>query len=437
MKRRSFLQNVGKVSAGAAMLRCAGDPDVPGTMHGRMVDNATRAMAEYRKDTKIAHVRVHQVHLTKPDYGVPKDHPLAEFRSSSMTGKWSTKEHPRGGWGGPYTGQTGMSIVEVETRDGLRGFGLAGGGLPMQLIAEKHLAQVIKDRNPFDVLDIWNQMYDVTIRFGRAGIAIMAISGIDLALWDIAGKAAGVPVSTLLGGRQRDVIPAYGTGADLAWYVQQGLQAVKAIWPYAPRDGETGAEGNQAFIRKVRDLIGLDTDLMTECSMKWDVSYTLAMADQARALDLYWIEEALMPHDYDGYARLCREVDSTRIVSGEHEFAHHGFKVLIDRQAADVVQPDIAWTGGLTAMLHINDLAQSAGLPVFPHSGGTVWALQYMAAAENAPVAETFGVPRKPLSNALYELIRPVPIDGKLRVSNRPGFGMDITDALLDEYRKD
>ena len=193
MNRRLFLQRFAQWSAGAALMKCTGSPDMQVPEPDRLVDSAQRALEEYRRELHIDQVRVHLVDLTKPDYGMPKDHPLSEFRLSTMMGKWNSTDHPRGGWPGPYSGQTGMSIIEVRTRDGLRGFGVAGGGLPMKLIAEQHLAQAIKGRNPFDVLDIWDQMYDVTVRFGRMGVAVMAISGIDLRHeYEIAAPKAGL-----------------------------------------------------------------------------------------------------------------------------------------------------------------------------------------------------------------------------------------------------
>jgi L-rhamnonate dehydratase len=269
--------------------------------------------------------------------------------------------------------------------------------------------------------------------YGRRGLAIMAISGIDLALWDIAGKHAGKPVYQLLGGATKDKAPAYATGDNLERALKLGFKAFKLPVVEGVAEGPEGMRRTINRLKQARAAIGPDKLLMIDCLARWDVPYTVEMAHHLEEVKLYFIEEPLYPDDIAGYERLCQRVRSTRIASGEHEYTRFGFQELIRHKAADVLQPDITWSGGLTELRRIAALASAASLPMIPHRGGSLYGLHLILATPGCDLAESFGTGEP--GNELMESMTAPFQDGHYYPPDKPGLGVELGEAVLRKYR--
>ena len=340
-------------------------------------------------------------------------------------------------WRGPFATQAGALMVEITTDKGLKGYGLGGGGLAGALVINRHMKHFVLDRDPLDVEEIWDNLYHITSIYGRRGLVIYALSGIDLALWDLCGKILRAPVYSLITDEPRLSIPAYATGADVGHYATQGFAACKLPLRNGPAQGTDGFAENLTLVKQARDTVGTDVDLMTDIYLRWDVDYTLRFAEAAAALNIKWIEEPIALDDYEGMGRLVRALDAIWIVSGEHEFTRYGFRELLRWEAADMIQPDVSWAGGFGECIKIANEAAIQGIPTWPHQGGTPWGLHLIACLPMPCMAETFGPSRQIPENQLYQLLRPAPHDGFFTLDDKPGFGIEIDDKLLDAYSVD
>jgi L-rhamnonate dehydratase len=285
--------------------------------------------------------------------------------------------------------QLGQIVVQVETDEGLSGLGVGGGGAAGVHLVRSVLADLLVGREPSDVESLQAEMLRHTVFYGRKGIVVMAISGVDLALWDLRGKRAGRSVARLL----RDdvdptvILPTYGTVGDAeaateAW--QSGQRAIKV------HVGGRGLEPDAiiARVRRVREMLGDGATLMLDAFATWDVDTTLRVADALAPLRIEWLEEPLPPDDLRGYERLARQ-SPIPIAGGEHEYTTDGFRTLIDGGLHSVLQPDINWCGGLTTLIEVYKLAGRAGLRVCPHRGSEPFALHAIAALDDRPLAES------------------------------------------------
>jgi L-rhamnonate dehydratase len=350
-------------------------------------------------------------------------------------------------------GPVWMVLVRVHTDTGLTGLGSVGvGSGAAQYIIEKHLAELIAGRNPFDVELIWELMFRATLNYGRKGLVIEAISAIDIALWDIMGQACGQPVYNLLGGRTKERIPVYASRlyanqdldalADEArGYVRDGFKAVKQRFGYGPRDGQEGMKKNLELVKTVRQAIGEQIDLMADAYMGWDVPYAIAMIQmlEAEGLRLRWVEEPLIPDDLDGYARL-RASMKTPISGGEHEFTRYGFKQLIEKGAVDVLQPDVNRVGGITEARKIWALAAAHNLPVIPHAG-EAHNYHLVISQLNSPMGEYFLPPPPgwaPDEDELFWFLyenAPRAADGLVDLGAEPGIGLRLNQENVGRWR--
>lgn len=337
----------------------------------------------------------------------------------------------------PFAMQAGALMVEVTTDKGLKGYGLGGGGLASALIIDRHMKHFVIDRDPLDVDEIWDEIYHYTSIYGRRGLVIYALSGIDLALYDLCGKILRAPAYSLITDQPRLKIPAYATGADPGYYVEQGFTAVKISIPYGVKDGKDGFQKNLDLVNQTRRAIGPTAELMTDVYLKWDVDYTLRFASAAAEARIKWIEEPIPLDDYEGMAKLVKEVDPTWIVSGEHEFTRYGFRELLRWKAADAVQPDISWAGGFGECVRIAEEAARQQIPTWPHQGGTPWGLHLIATLPTPCRAEAFGPSRGKAENRLFQALRPETKDGIFNLDDKPGFGVEVDEKLLDAHTVD
>ncbi len=328
----------------------------------------------------------------------------------------------------PDTGKIPGFTVEITTDKGITGYGNGGpGGGP---IVTDHLTKLLMGRDPFDIERNWDICWRSTMNYGRMGVTMNAISGVDLALWDIVGKALNVPVYKLIGGETKDRIPAYCTGNDIEQHVEFGYSRLKLAIPHGPADGREGMRKNLALAERARKAVGPDGEVMLDCWMAWTERYTMEMAAMMEPVRIYWMEEVLQPHDYAGFGRLSAALKSTRIATGEHEYGRYGFRHLLENRSASIWQPDMNWCGGLTELRRIGALAAAYDIPVIPHGGGLNGTSHWILATTNAPWAELFlpspGGPKEVyrLFEENYNITRG-PEGIYMRPPDKPGFGWD------------
>lgn len=324
----------------------------------------------------------------------------------------------------------GTLVVQVDASDGSTGFAVTTGGEPACWIIERHLARFVEGAPVTAIERIWDQMFLSSIHYGRKGLVLNAISGVDLALWDLLGQVRQEPVYELLGGPVRDVLVCYATGPrpDLA----RGLGFIGGKMPlqHGPAEGEDGLRASLETLAEMRARVGDDFWLMWDCWMSLDLDYATRLAVRSAEVGLRWIEEPLLPDDYWGYADLRRAVPPGMLVTtGEHEAGRHGFRMLLEMGCADVLQPDVGWCGGITELLKISALADAHGTPVIPH-GSSVYSYHFVVTRHNSPYTEFLMMAPGadevvPMFSPLL-LDEPVPAGGRLVVPDRPGFGVRL-----------
>jgi len=324
----------------------------------------------------------------------------------------------------------GSLVVEIEASDGTVGFAVTTGGEIGAFIVEKHLARFLEGQRVTDIEKMWDQMYNATLYYGRKGIVLNAISGVDLALWDLLAKVRREPVFHLLGGPVRDELQFYATGARPDLAKEMGFIGGKMPLQHGPAEGEEGLHKNIAKLADMRAKVGDDFWLMFDCWMSLDLNYAKRLANAAREHGLKWIEEALPPDDYWGYAELRRSVPAGMMVTtGEHEATRWGFRMLFEMGCADLVQPDVGWCGGITELIKISALADAHNVLVVPH-GSSVYSYHFVVTRHNSPFAEFLMMAPKadqvvPMFTPLL-LDEPVPVNGRMKVPETPGFGVRL-----------
>ncbi len=329
----------------------------------------------------------------------------------------------------PDAGKMQGFTVEISTDKGVTGYG-QGGTLGGEVV-EQHFVKFLIGQDPFNIEKIWDILWKSSIYYDRAGIATHAISGVDLALWDLVGKALGMPVYKLLGGETKDRIPAYCTGNDIDQHLKFGFKRLKLAMPYGPAEGIEGMRKNYDLVKDTRNALGPDGDIMLDCWMAWNEQYTLEMAEMLAPLRIYWMEEVLPPYDFEGFGRLSSKIKTTRLAAGEHEYTRYDFRRLADNKAASIWQPDIHWCGGMTEIRRIAALAAAYDIPVIPHVGGTADCTHFLMATVNCPWAELFlpqpGGPPEVYQRFEEELnITRGPEGIYVRPSDKPGLGWDF-----------
>ena len=329
----------------------------------------------------------------------------------------------------------GTLVVEIEASDGTLGLGVTTGGEIGAFIVEKHLSRFLEGRCVTEIEKIWDQMYFATLYYGRKGVVINTISGVDLALWDLLAKVRKEPVHALLGGPVRDELQFYATGARPDLAQQMGFIGGKMPLQHGPAEGDEGLKKNIDKLAEMRSRVGPDFWLMLDCWMSLDINYALRLAHAAQPHGLKWIEEALPPDDYWGYAELRRKAPSGMLVTtGEHEATRWGFRLLLEMGCCDIIQPDVGWCGGLTELIKISALADAHNTLVVPH-GSSVYSYHFVVTRHNSPFAEFLMMAPKadrvvPMFTPLL-LDEPVPVNGRMKVHalDKPGFGVRLNPA--------
>jgi L-alanine-DL-glutamate epimerase-like enolase superfamily enzyme len=341
----------------------------------------------------------------------------------------------------------GWLIVEIFTDTGLVGIGNAALAprVTKELI-DLYLTPLLIGRDPFDSEFLWQYMYRQTMAFGRKGVAMVAISALDIAIWDILGKAAKQPVFKLLGGRTKRRIPVYASklysqapqalAAEAQSYRDAGYRAMKMRFGWGPLDGAAGMQRNLELVRTIREVIGYEIDLMADAYMGWTLDYARRMLPLLAPFQLRWLEEAVIADDIGGYASL-KALGLVPIAGGEHEYTLYGFRQLLEAKALDYIQFDTNRVGGITQARKIAALAEAYSVPVVPHAGQS-HNFHIVMASLNSPLAEYFPAVDVEIGNELFWYI----FDGEPEAQNGsidlhddvPGFGISIKEDALQQF---
>ncbi|MBR0661768.1 mandelate racemase/muconate lactonizing enzyme family protein [Neoroseomonas oryzicola] len=351
-------------------------------------------------------------------------------------------------------------IVRIETDAGITGWGECKAGVGsaaacagLAAIVNLDYAPLLVGQDPRDISRLWDVMYNtpregyavaeghVLPQLGRRGLSISAIAGVDVALWDILGKSLGVPVWRLLGGRRAERMPAYASGgwadeanigAQLKGYCDKaGFRAVKMR--IGVMDGSPARSA--ARVRAARKALGPDIKLMADAHGTWTVAEAKAFCRMVEDQDLYWFEEPVSADDKQGLAEVRRS-SAVPISTGESEFTRHDFREIAELRGADVLQPDLAIAGGLTEGMRIGAIASAFNLRLAPHlwSGAPAFAAGlHLAATQSAGFILEYSLGHNPMLHDLIEEDFPVE-DGMVAIPDRPGLGITVREAFLEQY---
>ena len=341
----------------------------------------------------------------------------------------------------------GWTIVEIFTDAGHVGIGNAALSPRLTKHAiDLYLTPLLIGADPWDVEFLWQHMYRRTMAFGRKGVGMTAISAVDIALWDLLGKAAGQPVFRLLGGRTKRRIPVYASrlysqpleqlAAEAARYKAEGYQAMKLRFGWGPLDGARGMHENVALVRTVREVVGDDIDIMADAYMGWTLDYARRMIPLLEPFNLRWLEEAVIPDDAGGYAAL-KALGRVPIAGGEHAFTVHEFRDLLEARALDYIQFDTNRVGGISQARKIAALAEAYAVPVVPHAG-QMHNYHIVMANLDSPMAEYFPPVDVEVGNELFWYIfqgEPKAERGTIDLrDDLPGLGLTIDEAALARF---
>lgn len=323
-------------------------------------------------------------------------------------------------------------VIEVVLEDGTQGFGFVGGGKvsAAPVILDEQMRALIVGRTVFENELIQEQLYRASIFYGRGGLTQAVLSGIDIALWDARGNLLGQPAYNLLGGKIRESLPVYYTGYDPEALHAFGIKNMKIAVPWGPAHGEAGMAKNEVAVARAREVLGPDAFIALDIYMGWDVPYTLRMYDRLERYNIAWLEEPVMPDDYDGYRRIRSSVN-TMVTGGEHEYTLAGFRRLIEEDCVDIVQPDIYRAGGPTALAKIAALAKAHHVKLVCHGvGSATYHFLSTLGPELTPFAEYVDIYRGAEKDWVLT-DDPRPVNGEMRLGSAPGFGYGLNEAVF------
>jgi L-alanine-DL-glutamate epimerase-like enolase superfamily enzyme len=329
-----------------------------------------------------------------------------------------------------------ISIVEVHTNGGLVGYGV-GRPRPAERAFRTQFAKKLIGRDPLMTEAIWSDLWSPKL-YGRRGMETRALSSIDIALWDLKGKVAGLPLYKLVGGYRTD-IPIYTAGGyyapgkglkelaeEMVGFVALGARAVKM------KVGAVSISEDVQRIRAVRAAIGPDIKLMIDANCAYRAYDAISLARRIEDQDIFWFEEPVQPDDYEGMRRLF-EATGVTIATGENEYTKHGFRDLIATGAVSILQPDARYTGGVTEFLKIAAMADAHGLDICPH-GDQLAHINLLAAIPNARMLEYY--PKAPGTPSVFLHTAPVNDDGTVTVPDVPGMALDPDPDFLSRAER-
>jgi L-rhamnonate dehydratase len=347
-------------------------------------------------------------------------------------------------------------VILVYTDEGLTGIGEVDSApeavralvdAPGSHAIANSLRHLLVGEDPLDVERLWHKMYRGLIYIGRRGIAVHAMSGIDIALWDIKGKALGKPVCELIGTPRRDRVRAYASmlmpeepvevRERVSALREQGFTAVKLGW------GPLGADAGRdiELARAAVEAGGDEFTIMIDAGLGYgsDASTAIRVGNELGELGVFWLEEPFEPDEYEAYAELADAVE-IRVAAGEQDTTLWGFRELIERGHVDLVQPDVTRCGGITELLRIAEFAREHGVETVPHawkSGIIKAASLHVNAVLPDALFQEYCVADTPINTSLTRERLPIDADGFVAVPTGPGLGVELDPEVMARYRVD
>jgi len=345
-------------------------------------------------------------------------------------------------------------VILVSTDEGITGIGeVDSAPEAVQALVQQRgshavatsLRDALVGEDPLDVERLWDKMYRSVIYVGRRGIAIHAISGIDIALWDIKGKALGKPVCELLGTPARDRIRAYAsmlmpdTAEEAAERVsalkEQNFTAIKLGWGPLGKDADHDVE----LATAAKEAAGHDVEILIDAGLGYvaDADTAIRVARELEQLGIYWLEEPFEPDEYEAYAKLADAVEIT-IAAGEQDATRWGFRELIERGHVDLIQPDVTRCGGITETVRIAELAREHGVETVLHawkSGIIKAASLHVNAVLPDALFQEYCVAETEINTKLTKQLLPIGEDGCVAIPTGPGLGIDLDQDVFDSLR--
>jgi len=334
-------------------------------------------------------------------------------------------------WSPGYTRDRDILVVEIETASGHVGLGyqlyLRDGFRTTKACLEELVVPKLLGRDASEVEAIWHELYASNVADGRGGAQVLAQSAVDVALWDIVGQAAGLPLHRLWG-HFRAEVPVYGSGvwrglggdgmAEKAKRLAAaGYSAVKMQVGHVWSDTQ-----DVAHVAQVRETVGADTDIMVDVNMAWTADKAIVMGRKLEAYDIYWLEEPVLPDDFSGYFRVADAL-TTRVVGGESHFTRFDLKPFFEQRKCPILQPDVI-RGGLTDLRKTAAIADTFGLQIAPHLYPELM-IHLMASIPNGLIIEDMG-----LLDDIW-VSWPRPEDGIMRAPETPGHGLVIKPEVM------
>lgn len=338
-------------------------------------------------------------------------------------------------------------VTEIETDAGHTGIGNAGlcPDVTKQIIDSK-LQSLLLHENPLNTEYLYEKMYRSTIAFGRKGAVMAAISALDIALWDIKGKAMNQPVFMLMGGRTKPHIDTYysrlytrdldSLQAEAAYYKNAGFTGMKLRCGYPLTQGMDGMKKNLEMVKVVRETVGDGVNIMLEAYMGFNYSYARQFLKRLEPYNLRWVEELLLPDEIHNFAKL-KQATTIPLSGGEHEYTRYGFHDLLEAKALDIFQFDTNRVGGFTEAQKICTLALLHGVEVIPH-GGQMHNLHVVMSSFASPMAEYFPQTEIEVGNEMFWYIfdgEAVAENGRIMLDDaRPGVGLTLKTEGLENF---
>ncbi len=393
-------------------------------IHAREFNSNYKSLKLVKRDTMNSHMKIKRINTHLVSVPIGEDNAW-----TSSLGKAVKRD---------------ALIVEIETDEGPTGIGECYHGsapLVLEKIVQTVLAPVLVGKNPFDLEFNKQAMFQRCKLLGNTGLVTMAVSGLEIALWDIMGKDLGVPIHKMLGS-YREWVPVYVGGLCMGWkpldelcteagrFVDQGFRALKL------RVGQ-GYDKDVACVRKIREVIGPDIRIMLDVNQGYSDAEAMKIIKEYEKDDVFWLEEPV-PHDkHDTMVRL-RNMSFVNMAAGENSFTLQDFKRVLDSGAVDIIQPDTCKIGGISEMKKVAALAESHQIEVAPHIIGTsvalAAALQLIGSIPNGGMIEWDASPNNLFCDGIittpYELK-----NGEIKIPDRPGLGVDLNYDFLNKYK--